>query len=62
MRDFKKMTTAQLTGFYCAFCETVNNIYNKIEKFCVKAGTLRAARELERMGYSQDAKKLFGEQ
>ena len=56
------MTTAQLTGFYCAFSETVNNIYNKIKKFCVKAGTLRAARELERMGYSQDAKKLFGEQ
>ena len=37
MRDIKKMTTAQLTGFYCAFCQTVNNIYNKIEKFCIKA-------------------------
>lgn len=53
------MTTQTLTGFYCAFCEAVAKGFRKLISMFEAAGRAKAAAELARMGYMDEAKELM---
>lgn len=56
------MTTQTLTGFYCAFCEAVAKGFEKFVNFFERVGRARAAAELSRQGYIEEAKALMLDQ
>ena len=51
------MTT--LTATYCAFCEALRNFGRKVIETFEIAGQARAAAELARMGYHEEAKNCI---
>jgi hypothetical protein len=51
-----------ITATYCAFCDLVANAFNGIITFFERVGRARAAAELSRQGYVEQAKALMLEQ
>ena len=48
-----------LNTYYCAFCEKVAAAWGGFVKFWVDVGTARAAADLARMGYYEQANQLI---
>jgi|TARA_B110000444_G_scaffold60236_1_gene56085 hypothetical protein len=48
-----------ITLYYCSICETLNKFFTKLIKACEQIGTARAAAELSRQGYHEQAKALI---
>lgn len=53
------MTTHTLTYTYCKFCEALASMGRKIIAITESAGYARAAAELARQGYLEEAKELM---
>ena len=57
------MTTIAIKAYYCSFCETVSKFFKSVMHGIIamgeSAGRARAARELARQGYYEEAKKLM---
>ena len=51
------MTT--LTATYCAFCDAVARVFERMIKTFERVGKARAAAELARLGYYEEAKALM---
>lgn len=54
------MTT--LTATYCAFCDLIAKAFNGMITFFERVGRARAAAELSRQGYVEQAKALMLEE
>jgi hypothetical protein len=48
-----------ITLYYCSFCEAVNKMFAKMITTCETIGTARAAAELSRQGFHNEAKNLI---
>jgi hypothetical protein len=48
-----------ITLYYCSFCESVNKMFAKMITTCEAVGTARAAAELSRQGFHEEAKNLI---
>lgn len=48
-----------ITLYYCSFCESVNKMFAKMITTCEAIGTARAAAELSRQGFHEEAKNLI---
>jgi len=48
-----------ITLYYCSFCESVNKMFARMITTCETIGTARAAAELSRQGFHNEAKNLI---
>lgn len=48
-----------ITLYYCSFCELVNKVFARMITACETIGTARAAAELSRQGFHNEAKNLI---
>lgn len=48
-----------ISTYYCAFCEKVANAWRGFVQFWIDVGTARAAADLARMGYYEEANSLI---
>lgn len=48
-----------LTATYCAFCAKLENAFESFVEFFERIGRARAAAELTRQGYYEEAKRLM---
>jgi hypothetical protein len=57
------MTTATISTYYCNFCQAVKTMaitaFIGLIAFGESAGRARAAAELHRLGYTEEAKELM---
>lgn len=51
-----------LTATYCAFCDIVAKAFSKMINFFERVGRARAAAELSRQGYYEQAKRIMLDQ